>query len=96
MKSFLVGLLVVLSLFALCLIVAYIIDLLKPPKNKFEIEPEEVRENGDKVYYITNIQHKNRKKRVKKTPEIALKGAILRPEQFHKIYVDKNNEESFK
>lgn len=91
MKSFFIGLVVVLSLFSLCLIVSYIIDLLKPQKNNEPTEREKNAENGDKVYYITNYQHKKKKPRIKKTPDIALKGIVLKPEQFHKIYVDDEN-----
>ncbi len=77
---FFIGLLVIVSLFLVCMIICYIV---LNTKNSKKITPSK---NDDaKIFYITNFQ-KPKKKPKKLEPDIAIKGAIIHPKEFHHIY----------
>jgi len=57
---------------------------------KNETPPEDVPSSEAKIYYITNtVKQKRRAKRQRKEPNIALKGALINPEEFKKICSEK-------
>ena len=83
---FFIGLLVTASLFSVCLIICYIV--LNTKKSKKITSPK----NDDaKIFYITNFQ-KPKKKPKKLEPDIAIKGAIISPKEFHHLYTDTDTE----
>lgn len=85
--KFLSGLIAVLCLFAASMLISYVICLINEKKAK-----KNATQNSDaKIYYITNFERKPKPRPKKSTkPDIALKGTVLRPEEFHKFFIDEN------
>lgn len=69
---------VILLMFAACLIFSFVI-------NKFFNSRNDEDKNHTKIYYITNIDKKRKKN---KTPKVALKDAVIQPEEFQKYLID--------
>lgn len=93
MPNFFQGLLIMAMLFSFCFSMAIVIKLavlwVEYRKNNENVTPKE-ENSGAKIYYIkeTLPPKKRRKKRPRKSPNLALKGVVLHPDQFKIIEKD--------
>ncbi len=87
MPNFFQGLLITLMLFAFCFSLVIIIKLcfswMKYKQEQLNTPPVQKQDESPKVYYVKeSISQPKKKKRKRKSPDLALKGVVLTPEQF--------------